>query len=1207
MSSYTFHINFYDLACLGTIFIGSGLSLQLWFTKKTSQPANRFLAVALGVLVMWMIRMFCIDVRLATYLPHWSLLPLQYSLALGPFIYFYTLKITQPKYKFGRKNLLHFFPLSLEFSAQILEAKESLKTGAPSYNSLLFQQLNPVLQLMAFISVIVYLYASQELINDFYKRQKFNELTDRYRYELRWLQRSLLSFGIVWLLWVPLTAVNYFLKLNHFIFFTYDSLYLLSGGMMIRMAASAFSRLNVEAPAAAQPVKPLLPADLKQKGYWLNEIMIANHYYRDADLSLRSLAETLKINANELSRIINSALKKSFNDFINEYRVADVIRKMQDQEYDRLTLIGIALEAGFNSKSTFNRIFREMTGVAPAEYKRGINKERPTYTLRPFRRHGAIVLRHETAQSWSYRKVTRNFMFKNYLKIAWRNLINKKIDSSINIGGLALGMSVSLIIGLWIWSELSYDRSIPNHDRIALVMQNHTSNNETETWNTQAYPTGQALRSNYGSEFKHVIMASGTWPHILSFGESNLKQNGNFMEPGITEMLSLQMVEGSRAGLIDPLSILLSRSAALAIFGKQEAINKTLRIDHDLMVRVSGVYEDLPANSSFAELKFIAPWSLLVQSQHYDTRFTNPWGSSMFQTYVQVADGSDMPVVSKKIRDVKLNAIRNSKTADVHSNPVVFLQPMDKWHLYAEFKNGVNTGGRIQYVWLFGIIGVFVLLLACINFMNLSTARSEKRAMEVGIRKAIGSMRGQLIAQFYTESLLTALLSFLVSIVLVLLSLPFFNGIAGKQLGIPWSSAYFWLSSFAFCLFTALIAGSYPAIYLSSFQPVKVLKGTFRTGRLAMLPRKVLVVLQFTASVMLIIGTIVIFRQVEFARDRPVGYSRDGLVTIPLPTDEINKQYQAVRNDLLGSGMVAAVAESETPITQTYVTQSGLDWTGKNPALQEEFTSVAVTPEFGRTIGWKINRGRDLSSGFLTDSSSLIINETAATYMELKQPIGETIRWKGNGTYTIVGIIKDMVTGSPYDQAKPMFFYLRKGHLSNMMLRINPGVSAHAALIKIAAIFKEYDASSPFTYNFVSEDFAKNFDNEERVGKLAGCFSFLAILISCFGLFGMASFMAEQRKKEIGVRKVLGATVPALWAMLSKDFIRLVLISLAVALPLSYLFMERWLQHYNYRTGFSWWVFILTAAGTIFITLLTVSYQTIRAALANPGKSLKAD
>jgi ABC-type antimicrobial peptide transport system permease subunit/AraC-like DNA-binding protein len=1166
------------------------LAVQLWCAKKPNRSANLFLALALTTTVLWMILILGIDIGPDNYFIHWSRLPLLYMLVAGPFIYFYVLKLTCQEYKIGHRYLLHFSPLVLALSAQIL-----------------LNQFDSILQLSASIIAVIYLWAANRLIDKYYRRLKFNEASDRYRYELRWLRRILISMGLSWLLWVPFTLINYFFYHNQLGVKACYPLYLLSAVVMIRIAAAAFSRLNNEVPADAQTFKPLLPAELKQKGIWLKEVMQAHLYYRDSDLSLRSLAQTLNINQNELSRIINSALGKNFNDFINAYRVSDVVQKMQDPAYDRLTLIGIALNAGFNSKSTFNRIFKEMTGLSPAEYKRALEKERPTYTLRPFIRPAALVLRHKTAPSWSYTKLTHSFMFKNYLKIAWRNLITKKFTSFINIGGLALGMSVSLIIGLWIWSELSFDRSIPNYDRIAMVLQNHTRNNQTETWNTQAYPTGQALRSNYGSDFKQVVMASGTWPHVLSFGENNLKQNGNFMEPGITEMLSLQMAEGSRAGLNDPSSILLSRSAVLAIFGKGEAMNKTLRIDHDLTVKVAGVYEDLPSNSYFADLKFIAPWSLLVQSQHYDTRFTNPWGSSMFQTFVQLADGADMSAVSQKIRDVKLNAIRNSKTADVHSNPVVFLQPMARWHLYSEFKNGVNSGGRIQYVWLFGIIGAFVLLLACINFMNLSTARSEKRAMEVGIRKAIGSLRGQLIIQFYTESLVTALLAFLLGLALVLLSLPFFNGIAGKQLGIPGTNIYFWLCSISFCVFTAIIAGSYPAIYLSSFQPVKVLKGTFRTGRLAMLPRKMLVVLQFTASVMLIIGTIVIFRQVEFAKDRPVGYSRNGLITIPLQTDEINRQYQAVRNDLIGSGMVSAIAESETPITQTYVTQSGLDWRGKSPALQEEFTSVAITPEFGKTIGWKVERGRDLSSTFLSDSSSFIINETAAAYMGLKEPVGETIRWKGNGNYTIVGIVKDMVTGSPYDQAKPMFFYLRKGHLSNMLLRINPSVSAHTALIKIAAIFKAYDATSPFSYNFVSEDFAKNFDNEERVGKLASCFSFLAILISCLGLFGMASFMAEQRKKEIGVRKVLGATVPALWAMLSKDFIRLVFISLLIAMPLSYLFMEQWLQHYNYRTAFSWWIFLLTAAGTISVALLTVSYQTIQAALANPGKSLKAD
>ena len=775
----------------------------------------------------------------------------------------------------------------------------------------------------------------------------------------------------------------------------------------------------------------------------------------------------------------------------------------------------------------------------------------------------------------------------------------------INIGGLAVGMAVAMMIGLWIWDEVSYNTNFKNYNHIAMAMQNQWINNETQTWNSEAITLAPALRDNYGSSFKHVVTAGYTGGHIISLDDKNFTIKGNFMEPGITDMLSLKMIKGTRNGLNDPESILLSRSAAKSIFGNADPMNKTLKIDKKMNAKVTGVYEDLPENCAFGELTFIAPFQLLAITEHYATIFDNPWGASWFQTYVQIADNADMAQVSAKIKDVKMNAVRHID--DARFKPVIFLQPMSKWHLYSDFKDGVNIGGGIQYVWLFGIIGIFVLLLACINFMNLSTARSEKRAREVGIRKAIGSVRGQLIAQFYSESLLIAFFAFILSLGFVQLCLPLFNDIAGKQVSVLWGNPLFWLMSIAFTLFTGLIAGSYPALYLSSFRPVKVLKGTFKVGRLAAIPRKVMVVVQFTVSVVLIIGTIVVFQQIQYAKNRPVGYSRNGLITIYLQTDDVNKQFDALKNDLLASGAAASVAESENRVSDINITNSGFTWRGKDPNLQEEFASMGVTTDFGKTVNWKIKEGRDFSTDFKSDSSGFIINETAAKFMGFKHPVGEMVQWGKNGKFKIIGVVKDMITRSPYEPVKQMLFYLpRWHHPHHVLIKINPTENMHDALAKIGGIFKKYDPT-PFSYTFVDEDYAKKFDNEERIGKLASCFAGLAIFISCLGLFGMASFMAEQRTKEIGVRKVLGATVFSLWQLLSKDFVTLVIISLFISTPVSYLFMHKWLLNYQYHTQINWWIFVMAAIGAVAITLLTVSYQSIKAALANPVKSLKTE
>jgi len=799
-------------------------------------------------------------------------------------------------------------------------------------------------------------------------------------------------------------------------------------------------------------------------------------------------------------------------------------------------------------------------------------------------------------------------MLKSYLRIAWRNLIKNKAASFINIGGLAVGMAVAMLIGLWIWDEVSYDSGIKNANRIAVVMDNSWINSETQTWNSSALPLAPALRNNFGTSFKHVIIASWTNDHILTYGEKKVIKKGNYMEPAVTDMLSLKMVKGNAASLNDPSSILLSQTTAKSIFGNADPLNKVIVIDKKLNAKITGVYEDLPVNSSFGDLTFIAPWQMLAISENYATRFNNPWGASWFQTFVQLADNTDMKQVSAKIKDLKLHALTSTHNSDARYRSALFLHPMNKWYLYGDFKNGVNIGGRIQYVWLFGMIGVFVLLLACINFMNLSTARSEKRAKEVGIRKAIGSVRSQLVIQFYSESLLISVLAFFFSLLLVWLCLPTFNQLADKKIAILWGSPVFWVLCFSFSLFTGLIAGSYPALYLSSFRTIRVLKGAFKVGRLAAIPRKVLVVLQFTVSVVLIIGTIVVFQEIQFAKNRPVGYSRHNLLNVNLQTDELNKHYLALKNDLLASRAVVNVAESENLITQVYISNGGFNWPGKDPAVQEEFMSMAVTSDFGKTVDWQIKDGRDFDPAVHSDSSGFIVNEAAVRFMGLTHPVGETLEWIGNGKYKIIGVVGDMVNQSAYEVAKPSFFYLpRWQSLSNINIKINPEVSAHEAIGKITAIFKQYDPSSSFNMQFIDEDYAKKFENEERIAKLASCFAGLAIFISCLGLFGMASFMAEQRVKEIGVRKVLGATVFNLWQLLSKDFVMLVVISLLIATPVSYLFMHNWLQSYEYRTQITWWIFLATGGGALMITLLTVSFQSIKAAIANPVKSLRSE
>jgi putative ABC transport system permease protein len=795
-------------------------------------------------------------------------------------------------------------------------------------------------------------------------------------------------------------------------------------------------------------------------------------------------------------------------------------------------------------------------------------------------------------------------MIKNYLKTAWRNLIKNKVNSFINIAGLSVGMAVAILIGLWIWDELSFNQYHQNYNRIAQVEQNLKNNGNIDTWGATPYPLANELRKNYGSNFKAVVMAAGFGNHLLSLGDKKLNKTGVYFEPQGPEMLTLKMLKGTRDGLKDPYSVLISASNAKAYFGDADPMNKVLKIDNKLDVKVTGVYEDLPRNSTFADVSFIAPWQLYFNNTEWVRTAADPWRPNAFQIFVQLIDNTSFADVSLKIKDAKL---RNLNAELAKKKPQLFLQPMSKWHLYSDFKNGVNIGGRIKYVWLFGIIGVFVLLLACINFMNLSTARSEKRAKEVGIRKAIGSLRSQLIYQFFSESLLFVVLALALSILLVQLSLPFFNSVSDKSMSVLWSSPLFWLMVVGFSLFTGLIAGSYPALYLSSFEPIKVLKGSFRVGRFAAVPRKVLVVIQFTVSITLIIGTIIVFRQIQFAKDRPIGYSRDGLVSMPVLNDDIHKHLDVVTAELLKSEAVVSVAEAGAAPTEYSSSSSGFDWKGKDPNMSVDFPTEGVSYDYEKTIGWSFKQGRGFSRSFLTDSSGLVINETAAHFMGFNNnAVGETIKWNGD-QLKVIGVIKDMIVNSPYEEVRPFIYYLSKNSESTILLKINPKVSATEALGKIEHVFKLYNPSQPFEYHFVDDEYAKKFGNEQRIGKLAACFAGLAIFISCLGLFGMASFLAEQRIKEIGVRKVLGASVFSLWRLMSTDFVVLVIIAILIATPVSYYFMYGWLQGYQYHAGMAWWIYAAAAIGAMAITLLTVSYQSIRAAMLNPVKSLKTE
>lgn len=797
-------------------------------------------------------------------------------------------------------------------------------------------------------------------------------------------------------------------------------------------------------------------------------------------------------------------------------------------------------------------------------------------------------------------------MFKHNLKISYRTLLRKKTHSLINIGGLALGLSIAILISLWVYDELAFNTYHENYEDVAQVLQKQTINGDVNVQLSIPYPLGDELTSKYGSDFKHIVMSSWFGDYVLSHGQNILSKRGGFMDSGSPHMLSLEMIKGTRDGLSDQASILISQSLAKALFGNEEPMGEVILIYNEEEVLVTGVYQDLPHNSRFKNVHFIAPWELYVASQDWvqRAREKKKWDDNSFQLFVQIADHSTMQGVSDKIKKVKYDNVSDAQK--IH-NAEMFLNPMKDWHLRSNWKNGVRQGGPITYVWLFGAIGIFVLLLACINFMNLSTAHSVGRAKEVGVRKSIGSLRGQLIAQFLTESILVAFLAFLVASIIVMLSLPQFNLLADKKMTLPFDSTNFWVFGILFVLFTGLLAGSYPALYLSSFRPAQVLKGTFKTSLSATVLRKGLVIFQFTVSVILIVSTLAVREQISFTSDRPTGYDNEGTIMVEMNTQRHYDAYNVIKNELSSGSAVLETALSSSPLTEIWNSRDGFTWEGMDPKFTPLFPVMWVSHDYGKTINWEIVQGRDFSTDFTTDSTTFIINETAVTTMGLQEPIGKTIRWL-NKDFKIVGVVKDVLIESPFRPIKPTIYTIDPDEMSNWILvKLNSKESLATAVSSVEEVFKKHIPDAPFEFDFAKDKHARKFRGIKRIGNLSTIFAILAILISCLGLLGLASFMAEQRTKEIGIRKVLGASIQSLWRLLSREFVLLVGISCLIALPIAFFALEKWLQNYEYRTDLHWSIFISAGFGALLITLLTVSFQSIKAAIANPVEALRSE
>jgi putative ABC transport system permease protein len=787
-------------------------------------------------------------------------------------------------------------------------------------------------------------------------------------------------------------------------------------------------------------------------------------------------------------------------------------------------------------------------------------------------------------------------MIKNYLKIAWRNILNNKVYSALNIVGLGAGMAVALLIALWVNYQYSFDKFVPDKGRLYQVLRNFNSNGDTLTFSSTSLMLAGALRNI--PEIEHVAECDGSAPHGLMVGDNKLFPIGLQVGGDFLTMFRYSTVEGNAAtALKDPFSIILTESTAKALFGNTNALNKIVRVDNHDNLRVTAVLKDMPANSSM-KFDYLIPFSYMELTQKWVKPLrTSSFGDNAFVIYAELKPGISYAQVAPKIKDIE-----KGETGNVNAmNSNVIMQPLLDWHLY-DYKNGQATEGFIQYVRIFSITGVLVLLIACINFINLSTARSEKRAREVGVRKAIGSQRKDLIFQFLTESTVITFISFLFSLLFVQLALPAFNSLTGTTLGIPYTNLSFWLIMLIGVLITALLAGSRPAFYLSSFNPVTVLKGSIKVGKSASISRKVLVVTQFSCSIVLIISTVVIYRQIQYAKDRPTGYQVNRLMTSNM-NDDLIRNYPALKNDLMQSGIVTSVTSASSPATGVGGHMNLDQWPGKYAGETIEMGVIATTGEYFKTLGMKIKAGRDFINA-KSDTGNVVLNEAAVKRLRLKEPINQILKKNGK-QYRIIGVVKDALMNSPFIAADPTMFEYGDGDY--MMYRLAPNINTHQAIEKLSQIVNRYSPAYPYQYSFVDQDYNHKFSEEVLVGKLAGVFAGLAIFISCLGLFGLAAFVAEQRTKEIGVRKVLGATVTQVWILLSKDFVLLVIISCVIASPIALYFLQKWLMKYDYRITIGPGVFIISAVVAIIITLLTISTQAIRAAVANPVKSLRSE